>query len=88
MSCPAPCDTATAVTGSTWGSEIAPVVSSFHLPYHLNPRFSHVGRTGSINCARPGAAVYEAKLSSPQRRPQDRLSRRLPSVPCLAGLGC
>lgn len=28
--CPAPGDTATAVTGSTWGSEIAPVVSSFH----------------------------------------------------------
>lgn len=73
-----------AVTGSTLNSEIAPAVSSFRFPYHLDPRFSAVGRTGSINlCARPGAAVYEAKLSSPQRWLQDRLTRRLPSLPCL-----
>lgn len=36
------------------------------------------------NRARPGAAVYEAKLSSPQRRPQDRLITRIPSLPCSA----
>lgn len=32
--------------------------------------------------ARPGAAVYEAKLSSPHRRPQDRLITRTPSLSC------
>lgn len=87
--CPAPCDMVTAVTGSTWSSEIAPVVSpASTVRITSTPRFSAVGRTGSINCARPGAAVYEAELSSPQRLPQDRLIRRLPSLPRLVGLCC
>lgn len=63
LSGPAYYSMATAVTGSTWPSEIAPVVSQLPQPVPpQHPRFSEVGRTGSSTA--PGREPPYTKQSS------------------------
>lgn len=80
-SCSQSCDRTTAATlaaaGLARSQPSCPASTTI-----LSPRSSAVGRTGSTQLCQNGrAALHEADLSSPQRRPQRRLTTRPSSVP-------